>query len=131
MNRARPKREHEHFVVNNDPVLLGGGQNLLRGGDNDDRRLLRFGALFHRALLSAQTERAVDQADMTIGLWKIAKHTPGSRVELFREQAHVIAAQEQTGEELARLEMATLQYVIVNEPKAARQESTFATGSSR
>jgi hypothetical protein len=45
------------------------------------------------------------------------------RIELFREQAHVIAAREQTGKELARFGIAALQYIIVDEPKAARQES--------
>src|SRR5262249_26280812 len=61
-----------------------------------DRRSLPFGALFHRAVLPALTERGVDQTDVTIGLRKVAQHAAGQRIEFFREQAHVIAAREQT-----------------------------------
>jgi len=68
------------------------GQNLLRGGRKGDRWPLRFGALFRRALLPTQIERAVDQTGVTIGLRKITQHATGQWIELFREQAHVIAA---------------------------------------
>ena len=67
---------------------------------------------------------------MTIGLWKIAQHTAGQRIKLLREQADVIAAGEQTVEKVARLRVAALQYVIVDEPEAARQESSFACGQA-
>ena len=42
---------------------------------------LRFGTRFRRALLPAQTERAVDQTDMAIGLRKIAQHAAGQRIQ--------------------------------------------------
>src|SRR5262252_3257586 len=91
---------------------------------------LRLGALLRRARLPGQIKRAIDQADVTIGLRKIAQHAAGQRIELFCEQAHVVAASEQTGEQFARLGIAALQYVIVDEPKAARQESSFACGQA-
>src|SRR4029077_15529007 len=43
--------------------------------------------------LSAQFIRT----HVTIGLRKIAQHAADQRIELFREQAHIIAALEQTG----------------------------------
>src|SRR5262249_15570964 len=95
-----------------------------------DRRPFRLGAFFHRAFLPTQTERRVDQTDVTIGLRKIAQHAPGQRIKFLGEQTHVIAAQEQAGEQLARFRTAALQYVIVDEPKAARKESSFAFGKS-
>lgn len=64
-------------------------------GHNADRWLLRFGALLRRPHLPAQIERAVDEADMTIGLWKIPEHAASPRVKLFREQAYLVAAREQ------------------------------------
>src|SRR5262249_28356761 len=100
------------------------------GGCNGDRWSLRFGALFHRALLSAQTQRTVDQTHVTIGLRKITQHPARQRTELFREQSHIIAAREQPREQLARICVAALQYIIVDEPKAARQESSFACGQA-
>src|SRR5262245_5204443 len=68
------------------------GQSLLRGRRNRDRRPLAFRALFRRALLPTQIERAIDQANVTIGLWKIAQHAASEWIDLFRQQAHVIAA---------------------------------------
>ena len=61
---------------------------------------------------------------------KIAEHAPGPGIEFFREQAHVVAAREQTGEKAARFAIAILQQVIVDEPEAARQESAFAGGQT-
>jgi hypothetical protein len=34
-------------------------------------------AFSHWSLVPAQIERAVDDADVTIGLWKISQHAPG------------------------------------------------------
>ncbi len=48
------------------------------------------------ALFPAEGKRTVDQADMTVGLWKIAQHAAGQWIELFGEQTYVIAAREQT-----------------------------------
>jgi hypothetical protein len=42
-----------------------------------------------------QIQRAIDQTDMAVGLGKIAEHVPARRIELFREQPHVVAATEQ------------------------------------
>ena len=84
----------------------GYNRHLFYGGRNDDRRPLRFCAPFRRALLPTQTERAVDQTDVTIGLRKITQHAAGQRIELFREQAHIIAAREQTLEQFPRFRIA-------------------------
>src|SRR5262249_24991788 len=99
-------------------------------GHNDGRRRLRFGAMLRRASLPAQIKRTVDQTDVAIGLGKIAEHAAALRIELFGEQAHIIAARKQTLEQLAGVRIAALQYVIVDEPKAARQEDTFACGQA-
>src|SRR5262249_58319379 len=42
-----------------------------------------------RTRLSAQAERAVDQADMTVKPRKIAQRAAGQWVELYGEQTHV------------------------------------------
>ena len=47
---------------------------------------------------------------------------------IFGEQTYVIAAREQTVEQPAGFLEAALQNVIVDEPKTARQESSFACG---
>ena len=67
---------------------------------------------------------------MTVGLRKIAQHAAGQRIELFGEQTDVIAAREQTVEQLAGFRIAALQYVVIDEPKAARQESSFTCGQA-
>jgi len=45
---------------------------------------------------------------MAVGLRKIAEHATGPGIEFFREQAHVVAAREQTGEKLARFAIAIM-----------------------
>jgi len=67
---------------------------------------------------------------VAIGLRKIPQHAAAPRIELFGEQAHVIAAREQTVEQLAGVRIAVLQYVIVDEPEAARQENAFTCGQA-
>ena len=91
---------------------------------------MRFGALTRRARLPVQIKRAVDQTDVTIGLRKIAQHPAGQRIKLFGEQSHVIAAREQTVEQLPGFRIAALQYVIVDEQKAARQKSPLTCGQA-
>jgi hypothetical protein len=93
-----------------------------------NQRYFRFRPLLCGSLLPTQIERAIDQADVTIGLRKVAQHAAGRGIDLFREQAHVIATRQQTGEQLARLLIAALQDVIVDQPEAARQESSFTRG---
>jgi hypothetical protein len=83
--------------------------------------LATVGSLFRRPLSQAQIKRTVDQPDMAIGLGKVTQHAPGLRIELLGEQTDVVAAGEQTVEQPARLLIAALQYVIVNEPKTAGQ----------
>jgi molybdate-binding protein len=46
--------------------------------------------------LPAQVKRAVDQADMTVSLRKIAQHAATQWIELFGEQTYVIATRQQT-----------------------------------
>src|SRR5262249_54821918 len=65
---------------------------LVGDGRSGDRRPLRVGALLCRALLPTQIERAVDQTDVTVGLWKIAQHAAAQWIEFLRQQADVIAA---------------------------------------
>jgi hypothetical protein len=67
---------------------------------------------------------------MTISLWEISQHAAGQRIDLFREQADVIAARKQTIEQPARLRIAALQNVIVDEPEAAGQERSFTCGQA-
>src|SRR5262249_10531726 len=105
-------------------------RNRCCGGHNDRRRRLRFGAMLRRASLPAQIKRTVDQTDVAIGLGEIAEHAAALRIELFGEQAHIIAARKQNLQQLAGARSAAMQYVIVDEPKAARQEDTFACGQA-
>jgi hypothetical protein len=62
---------------------------------------------------------------MTVGLGKIAQHAAAQRINLFGEQAHVVAARKQTVEQLAGFRIATLQYVVIDKPEAAREKSAF------
>ena len=43
---------------------------------------------------------------MTVGLGKIAQHAAARWIDLFGEQAHVVAAREQTVEQLAGFRIA-------------------------
>ena len=63
---------------------------------------------------------------MAVGLRKIAEHAAGHGIELFRQQAHVIAVRKQTIEQLPRLRITALHYVIVDKPEAASQECSLA-----
>jgi hypothetical protein len=63
-------------------------------------------------------------------LRKIAQHAASQRIDLLGEQTHVIASREQALEKLASVCIAALQYVISDQPEAARQESA-ATPSRR
>jgi UDP-N-acetyl-D-mannosaminuronic acid transferase (WecB/TagA/CpsF family) len=56
----------------------------------------------------AQIERAIDQADVAVSLREISQHLAGHQVELFGEQTHVIAAREQTLEQLSPIYVAAL-----------------------
>src|SRR6516165_9533383 len=67
---------------------------------------------------------------MAIGLREIAQHAPAQWIELFGEQAHIVAAREQALEEAAGFRIAPLQYVIVGEPKTAGQEGSLASGQA-
>jgi hypothetical protein len=58
---------------------------------------------------------------MTIGLGKIAQHAAAKRINLFGEQAHVVAAGKQRVEQLVGFRIATLQYVVIDKPEAARE----------
>src|ERR1700746_1617211 len=67
---------------------------------------------------------------MTIGLRKMPDKSAGHRIEPFSEQPHVIAAREQPIKELLGLGVSALQYVVVDQPKAARQKNSFARGQA-
>src|SRR3974377_1279143 len=67
---------------------------------------------------------------MTISLRQITQHTTGQWIKLFGEQPHIVAAQKQALEQLPSLLIAALQYIIVDKPKAARQESSFTCGKA-
>ena len=54
---------------------------------------------------------------MAVGLGKIAKHAPARRIELFRQQPHVVAAGEQPLKQPLSIFIAALQNVIVRKPK--------------
>jgi hypothetical protein len=62
---------------------------------------------------------------VTVGLGKITEHLAVQRVNFLGEQAYVVAAGKQSIEEFASLGMATLQYVVIHEPEAARQKGAF------
>ena len=63
---------------------------------------------------------------MTIGLREIPQHAAILRIKLFSKQAHIIAACEQAFENRPSFHVAPLQYVVVDQPEAARQKSSFA-----
>src|SRR4029077_1733171 len=63
---------------------------------------------------------------MAVGLGKIAKHAPARRIELFRQQPHVVAAGEQPLKQPLSVFIAALQNVIIHQPKAAGEESPLA-----
>src|SRR5262249_9583587 len=107
-----------------DDVVLGSHYASRRRGGDRARR--RFGALLDRTHFAAQTERRVDQTHVAIGLRKIAQHPTGERVDLLGQQTHVVAAREQTVEQLASFGVAALQDVIVDQPEAAREKRAFA-----
>lgn len=92
------------------------------GGDWD----LRFGAFLRRTSLPAQVQSAIDQPDVAVGLWKISQHAPCCRIELFGQQADVIAAREQTIEQRPCFRVTALQNVVVDEPEAACEERAFS-----
>src|SRR5580704_68780 len=52
----------------------------------------RLRAIFGGTEFSAQIKRTVDQADVAVGLRKVAQHAASRGIELFCEQADVIAA---------------------------------------
>jgi hypothetical protein len=62
---------------------------------NNARYCSQPGALLGRAGLSAQIQGAVNYADVTEGLRKIAQHTASERVEFFSKQPDVIAVSKQ------------------------------------
>jgi hypothetical protein len=51
-----------------------------------------FGPFLCRTSLPSQVKRTVDQADVTVSLGEIAQHSAAQRIDLFGQQAHVIAA---------------------------------------
>jgi hypothetical protein len=63
---------------------------------------------------------------VAVGLRKVAQHAAGYRIQLFGEQADVIAAREQTIEQTPRFRITALQDVMVDEPKAARQKCSLS-----
>jgi hypothetical protein len=88
-------------------------------------------ALFGSALLSwpnlaTEVKRAINDADVTVSLWKIAQHSAVEGIKFLRQQANVIAARDQTVKQSTRVRITTLQDVIVDEPKTADQKCSFA-----
>src|SRR5262249_8749858 len=95
-------------------------------GYHDRPGALRLGSVLDRARLAAEAERRIDQADVAIGLGKVAQHPPSERIKLLRQQAHVIAARKQAIEQSTRFRATALQDVIVDEPEAACEKRAFA-----
>jgi hypothetical protein len=60
---------------------------------------------------------------------KNAQHAAAQRIDLFGEQAHVVAARKQTVEQIAAFRIATLQYVVIDKPEAAREKSAFVNAA--
>jgi hypothetical protein len=75
-----------------------------------------------------QTERGVDQPDVAIGLREVAEHSAGDGIELLGQQSDVVAAREQTLKQPSRIFVSILQKIVVDQPKAASQESALAGG---
>jgi hypothetical protein len=67
---------------------------------------------------------------MAVGLGKIAKHSASERIKLFGEQTHVIATGQQPIKELATFFVAALQYIVIDEPEAARQKGALTRRQS-
>jgi len=67
---------------------------------------------------------------VAVGLRKIAQQAAGYRVELLGKQTDIIAAREQTIEQLSGFRVASLQYVVVDEPEAACEKRSLARGKA-
>src|SRR6516162_3188353 len=63
---------------------------------------------------------------MTVGLRKISEQAAGNRIELFGKQTDVVAARQQTIEQLPRLCITSLHNVVVDKPETAHQKSPFS-----
>ena len=85
-----------------------------------------FRTFFCWSRLPAQIKRAVNQADVAIGLREIAQHAAAERINFFREEAYVIAARKQAIVNRPSFRVPPLQDVVVYQPETARQKSSFA-----
>src|SRR5215831_4824168 len=113
----RTETRQRYRVQNSTMRTTGGRRGFSHAQSPSDVRARR--PLLGRARFSAQIERAVDQADVAIGLREVAQHPTSARVELLGEEANIVAVGQQPFKQLARFDMAPLQYVVVDEPEAA------------
>src|SRR5580698_8220316 len=79
-----------------------------------------------RVRLVCQIECGVDQGDMREGLGEIADQTLELDIELFREQAEVVAQLEKAFEESLRIFDAADGLERADHPEAAGQKNSFA-----
>ena len=63
---------------------------------------------------------------MTIGLGKVAEHSASDRIELLGQQSDIVATREQALKQPSRIFVSILQKIVVDQPKAASQESALA-----
>jgi hypothetical protein len=69
--------------------------------------------------------RAIDERDVGKRLRKISYLSLGHRIVLFRKQAYIVSQFEQPFKELHSFLVTVLQYIVIDQPKAARKEDTF------
>src|SRR5271169_5999934 len=89
-------------------------------------RLATVGALLRWALRAGQVVGGVDQRDMREGLWEVSDLAREARVELLCEKSDIVAQRQQTLEKLAGLVDASLQDIVVGQPKAAGQKGPLS-----
>lgn len=79
-------------------------------GRDSDRWCVWFGTFVQRPRVPTQIRRAIDQANVAVGLRKIAQHAAGDRIDLLGQQADIVAAREQAIEQGLGFPAPALQY---------------------
>jgi hypothetical protein len=123
MPRANPQQNKKYYSC--DPRQTHGDFHNKIGHEQTSAAL--FGsALLSWPNLATEVKRAINDADVTVSLWKIAQHSAFEGIKFLCQQANVVATREQTVKQPASFRIATLQDVIVDEPKTADQKCSFA-----
>jgi hypothetical protein len=63
---------------------------------------------------------------VAIGLREVAEHSASDGIKFLRQQSDIVATREQTLKQSSRIFVSILQKIVVDQPKAARQEGALA-----